>query len=46
VLENFSLEEMVTAYLDLYTEVLPLKVKKTAVASGLLSLIEPESKSA
>jgi glycosyltransferase involved in cell wall biosynthesis len=46
VRENFSLDAMVSTYLDLYAEVIPPKAKKVTVAAGLLSLIEPESKSA
>ncbi|MCU1308390.1 MAG: glycosyl transferase, group 1 [Acidobacteriaceae bacterium] len=40
--KNFSVKAMVSAYIDLYTRLIPLKAKKTAVASGP-SLSGPES---
>jgi glycosyltransferase involved in cell wall biosynthesis len=40
--KNFSIKAMVSAYMDLYTRLIPLKAKKTAVASGP-PLSKPES---
>jgi glycosyltransferase involved in cell wall biosynthesis len=40
--KNFSVKAMVSAYIDLYTRLIPLKAKKIAVASGP-SLSKPES---
>jgi glycosyltransferase involved in cell wall biosynthesis len=40
--KNFSVDAMVSAYMDLYKQLLPRKAMKTAVASGG-NLSEPES---
>jgi hypothetical protein len=40
--KNFSVDVMVSAYIDLYNELLPRKAKTTAVASGP-NFPEPQS---